>query len=100
MLLVLIHSNIKCSVCGVKDPSWLEIQHFVNFLDVQLQSCEDSVFMKNEFVGDVMSGIQSFVVKFMIRMSKVSDYIANLKLSLIACLCLTHLHIDLSIGTA
>ena len=61
------------SVCGVKDPSWSEIQHFVNFLNVQLKSCEESVFMKTEFVGDVLIGMKTFVVKFMIRMSRVSD---------------------------
>ena len=56
---------------GVKDPSWSEICHFVTFLDLQLQSCEQSVFTDSNFVGDVMAGLKGFVVKFMIVMSRV-----------------------------
>ena len=59
------HSN-----CGIKDPSWCEIRHFIKFLDVQLQACEASVFCDEVHVGDIMSGLKSFVVKFMIRMSR------------------------------
>ena len=59
------HSN-----CGIRDPSWCEIQHFIKFLDVQLESCEVSVFCNEMLIGDVMSGLKSFVVKFMIRMSR------------------------------
>ena len=63
---------IKFSSCGVKDPSWTEVKHFVTFLDIQLQTCERSCFCDETFVGDVMRGFKSFVVKFMIRMSRVS----------------------------
>jgi hypothetical protein len=55
----------------MKDPSWSEIRHFVRFLDVQLQSCEKSVFTDPELVGDVMAGLKDFVVKLLILMSKV-----------------------------
>ena len=55
----------------MKEPSWSEIRHFVKFLDLQLQSCEKSVFTNPQFVGDVMAGLKGFVVKFMIRMSRV-----------------------------
>ena len=57
--------------CGVKNPSWSELKHFVEFLNIQLRSCEDSIFCNEDIVGDVMSGLKTFVVKFMIRMSKV-----------------------------
>ncbi len=60
------------SHCGVDNPSWSEIRHFVKFLDLQLQSCEQSVFTNPTLVGDVMAGLKGFVVKFMIRMSKVN----------------------------
>ena len=43
----------------------------MRFLDLQLQSCEASVFTDPTFVGDVMAGLKGFVVKFMIRMSRV-----------------------------
>lgn len=59
-----------CSNCGIRDPSWSEIRHFIEFLDIQLKSCEESVFCDEMLVGDVMSGLKSFVVKFMIRMSR------------------------------
>ena len=58
------------SNCGIRDPTWSEIRHFIEFLDIQLKSCEESVFCDQMFVGDVMSGLKSFVVKFMIRMSR------------------------------
>ena len=54
------------------NPSWLEIKHFVTFLNLQLDSCEKSVFCDDSLVGDLLKGLKSFVVKFMIRMSKVS----------------------------
>ena len=58
------------SNCGIRDPSWCEIRHFIKFLDIQLQACEASVFCDEMLVGDIMSGLKSFVVKFMIRMSR------------------------------
>ena len=65
------------SSCGLRDPSWAEIRHFVMFLDIQLQSCEASVFCDETFVGDVMAGLKGFVVKFMIRMSRVRQWHAS-----------------------
>ena len=64
-------SLLPPSSCGLRDPSWAEIRHFVMFLDIQLESCEVSVFCDETFVGDVMAGLKGFVVKFMIRMSRV-----------------------------
>jgi hypothetical protein len=55
----------------VENPSWCEIHHFAKFFDVQLESCEKSIFCNEKFVKDVMSGLKRFVVKFMIRMSRV-----------------------------
>ena len=49
----------------------MELNHFLEFLDIQLGTCEQSIFCNEDFVGDVMSGLKTFVVKFMIRMSKV-----------------------------
>lgn len=44
----------------------------MKFLDLQLESCENSVFCDERLAGDVMSGLKGFVVKFMITMSRVS----------------------------
>lgn len=43
----------------------------MKFLDLQLKSCEMSVFCDEALVGDVMTGLKGFVVTFMIRMSRV-----------------------------
>lgn len=58
--------------CGIEDPSWAELRHFVNFLNSQLQACEESSFCNMELVGDTLEGFRSFVVRFMILMSRVS----------------------------
>ena len=55
----------------MRDPSWVELNHFLKFLNIQLSACEQSTFCNEDMVGDVMSGLKTFVVKFMIRMSKV-----------------------------
>ena len=47
----------------------------MKFLDLQLESCENSVFTDPAFVGDVMAGLKGFVVKFMIQMSRVRLFI-------------------------
>ena len=57
--------------CGLKDPSWSEVNNFVNFLSDQLELCEQSTFCQVAVVGDVLAGFKQFVVDFMIRMSKV-----------------------------
>ena len=57
--------------CGVQDPAWSEIHHFAKFLNLQLEACEKSVFCDETLVGDIMSGLKGFVVKFMISMSRV-----------------------------
>ena len=62
--------------CGVHDPSWTEMRHFIWFLDTQIKSSEHSIFCNESVVGDVMSGFKTFVVKFMIRMSKVTCFVS------------------------
>ena len=70
-------SSVFFRFCGIKDPSWAEIRHFVTFLDLQLQSCERSYFTNPEFVQDVMDGFKSFVVRFMIQMSRVRTFLSE-----------------------
>ena len=43
---------------------------FVEFLSIQLQSCEQSIFCDKKLTGDVLTGLKDFAVRFMIRMSK------------------------------
>ena len=64
----------------------MELNHFLEFLDIQLDACEQSIFCNEDIVGDVMSGLKTFVVKFMIRMSKVWELCVCV-LSMCLCLC-------------
>lgn len=57
--------------CGIKEPSWSEIQHFLCFLDIQLELCERSVFCTS-VAGEELAGLKGFAVKIMIQMSMVS----------------------------
>ena len=80
-----------CSECGVKDPSWMELNHFLRFLDFQLGACENSLFCDEKIVGEAMSGLKTFVIKFMIRMSKVDMHytycIMYYTVHLFTCMC-------------
>ena len=56
--------------CGVKDPSWAEINYFVSFLSSQLRDCENNDFCNPDAYGEDLPGFKAFVMKFMIRMSR------------------------------
>ena len=71
----------------MRDPSWVELNHFLKFLNIQLETCEQSIFCNEDIVGDVMSGLKTFVVKFMIRMSKVFELCVR-ALCVHVCLCM------------
>ena len=73
--------------CGVVDPSWMELKHFLNFLDAQFEDCERSIFC-NVCINE-LPGFKAFVVKFMLKMSKVSQVrLRNLRF--------THIHMHLA----
>ncbi|XP_064641334.1 E3 ubiquitin-protein ligase rnf213-alpha-like isoform X1 [Lineus longissimus] len=55
--------------CGVENPSWAELRHFISFLNIQLHDCEHSDFC-SDILKDVFPGFTAFVVNFMIQMSK------------------------------
>jgi hypothetical protein len=55
--------------CGVENPSWAELRHFISFLNIQLQDCEHSIFCSDVLKED-LPGFTAFVVNFMIQMSK------------------------------
>ena len=56
--------------CGVEKPSWTEVRNFVSFLDKQLSDCEISDYCKPGLMEQDWKGLKSFVVKFMIIMSR------------------------------
>ena len=57
--------------CGIHYPSWAELDNFVKFLNIQLSACENSIYCNEAVVGNELQGFKQFVVKFMIRMSRV-----------------------------
>ncbi len=67
------------SHCGIHDPSWSELRHFVWFLNSQLLDCEQSVFCTLAPVRtgemEFLPGFKLFVVRFMMQMSKVRELI-------------------------
>ncbi|VDI01999.1 Hypothetical predicted protein, partial [Mytilus galloprovincialis] len=55
--------------CGVEDPSWSELHHFVSFLNAQLKDFTVSVFCGAAAQSD-LPGFQKFVLRFLIQMSR------------------------------
>ncbi|OPL22201.1 hypothetical protein AM593_08169, partial [Mytilus galloprovincialis] len=55
--------------CGIKDPSWSELYHFVSFLNKQLQDFEVSAFCCLAASED-LPGFSKFVLRFLIQMSR------------------------------
>ena len=58
----------------MSNPSWMELKHFLNFLNAQFEDCEKSIFCNLPRVkhDDGLPGFKAFVVKFMLKMSTVS----------------------------
>ncbi|XP_063077858.1 E3 ubiquitin-protein ligase rnf213-beta [Engraulis encrasicolus] len=56
--------------CGLREPSWAELKHFTWFLNLQLKDCEHSIFCDADFFAEHLPGFKTFIVKFMIQMSK------------------------------
>uniref|UniRef100_A0A7M5X461 AAA+ ATPase domain-containing protein n=1 Tax=Clytia hemisphaerica TaxID=252671 RepID=A0A7M5X461_9CNID len=55
------------SSCGIRDPSWLELQNFVLFFNTQLEDFETNYFAS---ANEDFPGFKTFVLKFLLRMSK------------------------------
>ena len=93
----LISKVLACSIlfryCGVEEPSWREIKHFVSFFDNQISDCEGSIFCDRFIVEDALPGFKVFVIKFMLQMSKVFECLSYL-LQSVAALYPVHLRLD------
>ena len=61
--------HVHFRYCGLRDPSWAELRHFVWFLNIQLSDCDQSAFCDPIFAQD-LPGFKQFVVKFMVQMSR------------------------------
>ena len=55
--------------CGLTNPSWAELRHFVWFLNAQLKACDASMFC-GPLLDKDWPGFKIFVVKSMIKMSR------------------------------
>ena len=56
--------------CRTKQPSWAEVRNFTSFLDKQLSDCDNSDYCQSGVMGQEWKGFKSFVVKFMLHMSR------------------------------
>ncbi|KAH3728508.1 hypothetical protein DPMN_054465, partial [Dreissena polymorpha] len=55
--------------CGVHNPSWSELHHFVWFLNTQLVDFEHNSFVSTAAAED-LPGFATFVLRFLMQMSK------------------------------
>ncbi|KAK3096790.1 hypothetical protein FSP39_003301 [Pinctada imbricata] len=55
--------------CGIRDPSWSELKHFVRFLNSQLSNFETSAYCSLAAAED-LPGFAQFVLRFLIQMSR------------------------------
>ncbi|WAR16700.1 R213A-like protein, partial [Mya arenaria] len=55
--------------CGIPNPSWAELHHFVWFLNTQLIGFENNIFVGEAAAKD-LPGFGQFVLRFLIQMSK------------------------------
>ncbi|XP_076466247.1 E3 ubiquitin-protein ligase rnf213-alpha-like [Babylonia areolata] len=55
--------------CGVVNPSWSEMTHFVRFLHKQLQDFENSLYCGDTTSQD-LPGFSRFVLRFLVQMSR------------------------------
>ena len=62
--------QILLKYCGIQQPSWLEINNFGTFLSKQLSDCDNSDYCTSGIMGEEWRGFKSFVVKFLIHMSR------------------------------
>ena len=62
--------NIILKNCGIAHPSWAEVRNFVLFLDRQLSDCDNADYCHSGVLEQDWKGFRSFVVKFMILMSR------------------------------
>ena len=58
------------SNCGVKNPSWSELNHFITFFSNQMSACDKSDFYRTLSVEGGWEGFKPFIVKYMIIMSR------------------------------
>ncbi|KAF6041604.1 hypothetical protein EB796_000117 [Bugula neritina] len=55
--------------CGLRDPTWSELRHYVYFLSNQLEKVEKSPYCSLD-CADILPGFRTFVIKFMIVMAQ------------------------------
>ncbi|XP_052809415.1 E3 ubiquitin-protein ligase RNF213-like, partial [Mya arenaria] len=55
--------------CGIKEPLWSELHHFVQFLNTQLEMFERNAFVSCAAESD-LPGFRSFVLRFLLQMSR------------------------------
>ncbi|KAI6647051.1 E3 ubiquitin-protein ligase [Oopsacas minuta] len=62
--------NRSLKHCGIAQPSWSEVRNFTSFLNKQLTDCDNSDYCQSGVMGQEWKGFKSFVVRFMLHMSR------------------------------
>jgi hypothetical protein len=62
--------KILIEKCGVRNPSWAEINYFVKFLGSQLRDFENNDFCSQEACSEDLPGFRAFVMELLIIMSR------------------------------
>ena len=66
------HEFLKTLIsnCGVENPSWSELNHFITFFSNQMLACDQSDFYRALSDDRGWEGFKSFIVKYMVIMSR------------------------------
>ena len=62
--------NTLISNCGVDNPSWSELNHFITFFSNQMFACDQSDFYRALSDDRGWEGFKSFIIKYMVNMSR------------------------------
>ncbi|KAI6647030.1 E3 ubiquitin-protein ligase [Oopsacas minuta] len=62
--------NRSLKYCGIAQPSWSEVRNFTSFLNKQLTDCDNSDYCQSGVMGKEWKGFKSFIVRFMLHMSR------------------------------
>ena len=62
--------KVSLKNCRINQPSWAEVRNFTSFLDKQLSDCDNSDYCQSGIMEQEWKGFKSFVVKFMLHMSR------------------------------
>jgi len=61
---------VNCRECGLNNPSWRELAHYIKFLSCQIENLEKNDYFGENFI-DFIPGFRQFAIKSLLQMAKV-----------------------------